>query len=130
MLNVRINKNIYELPLGDLYKKNFFEYIHDDVLELDSVTNYRVYDELFDYVAKSFTVIYGTDEGKAFFINEADEEEAFELRRRMPSLDNLQRFFVKRREEGKAIRIIRDFLVELLAFNKRIMKDYSNKMKR
>ncbi len=120
MLQVKIDDKLYELPLGELFKDRLSKYINDGIVEpdkLDDLHKYRVYDILFEFVAKAFTMIYGPMEDDNSFKSKSDAEKSFDLRRRIASVDDVQRFIFERGNVRKSTELIKKFLVELLEFD-------------
>ncbi len=114
MIQVNINDKLLRLPMEELCKEKFSENINNNVIDLsdlDDNNRYLKINELFDFVAKSFVIIFDKVEK-----DDSSEEEYSELKSKMISADNLQKFFYKRGEIDKSINVINKILEKLLTF--------------
>jgi len=129
MLSIKMGNRIYELPLGELYRDRFIKYINGDILDLNNVNDsdkYQVYDSIFDFVAKSFTMIYGVMEEEGSFKYKKVSED---IRRRIDPVDRIQKFYIKNGQVDKSIKTISVFVEEMLKFNEMVKEEENRKVK-
>lgn len=125
MLRVRSNNRDYELPMGELYRDKFKEYIRDDVLDLSLVSSdklYQVIDLLFGYVANSLT-LFGIEYYPSDLIDEKKD-----ILTRMSSVDRLQKYMAKEGKVDRSIEMIKNFLVVMLEHHEKLMNHDKGKV--
>ena len=126
MASVVIDGNTYILPLGDVYI-GYFENVVDDCIvfdELDIESNYKKMDKLFGFVANSLCMM---DESEGYPDELLDEK--LNIRKRIDSVDRLQKYFYKNGNVEKSISMIKDFLIVMLVHNQKLM-DFDKKERR
>lgn len=126
MASVVIDGNTYILPLGDIYI-SYFENVVDDCITFDEVdveSNYNKMDKLFGFVANSLCMM---DESEGY--PEELLEEKLNIRKRINSVDRLQKYFYKNGNVEKGISMIKDFLIVMLVHNQKLM-DFDKKERR
>ncbi len=125
MLKAKLDNKIYELPLGDIYRDKFEEYIRDDVLDLSLVSSdklYQVIDLLFGYVANSLT-LFGIEYYPSDLIDEKKD-----ILTRMSSVDRLQKYMAKEGKVDRSIEMIKNFLVVMLEHHEKLMNHDKGKV--
>lgn len=125
MLKAKLDNKIYELPLGDIYRDKFKEYIRDDVLDLSLVSSdklYQVIDLLFGYVANSLT-LFGIEYYPSDLIDEKKD-----ILTRMSSVDRLQKYMAKEGKVDRSIEMIKNFLVVMLEHHEKLMNHDKGKV--
>ncbi len=127
MIKVMINNNEYPLIMGDLYSNMFSSYMNGDVIYLDNLNlplRYKKVDELFGFVVRSFVVLLGD-------MQEENEEmeysnDIFELRKKIDSVDRMQRFFHEKGNDMKSIQLMNDLMEKMLILYKKIFINDQN----
>ena len=121
----RLNDNIYNLPLGELYFDCFKDYVQDDILNLEAMDlpdlkkRYELKDHLFGYLCNSFTIL-----------NESEFKDTFPITnpicRRISSVDSMVKFLVKQGNYEAAIRKMDKFILEMLEASNKILGSNQN----
>lgn len=119
MLRVKIDDNIYVLPMSELYEEKFAQFINDGIIDFTSLRGEELYsniNNLFRWVANSMCM-FDEDDG---YPNDLYDEKK-EIRKRMNSVDRLQNHFAELKEFDKSISIIKKFLVLMLEHYGKLM---------
>ena len=115
MLKVSINGKVRELPSGELYEDDFKEYSQNGYIDLESLPleeRYHVIDELFGFVSRTIVVVLGTYQEE--FPNYKYSEEIYRVRRKISSVDSMQKFLHKSGNTESSIKVIEKFMEEMI----------------
>ncbi len=115
MTFVRLNNKDFELPLAELYISELKDYISGSVLDferLDIKTRYKAVDYLFGYLSRTFIMTLGD-------LQDSNPDHKYapviaDIRKRMDSVDRMQKFCCETGKTEKAIELMCKFMEEML----------------